>query len=73
MMDETFCPVCLTFADGCRTYECGSCGCVFSEEDVDSNRCPDCHKFAAKLTDNGCPYCGSELEEAPEEVNEDDG
>lgn len=40
-----------------RLYECGECGSIFSYEDVGSHRCEQCGKFAAKLTENGCPEC----------------
>jgi hypothetical protein len=46
-------------------YECADCGQTFTEDDSSdgcSNRCPSCNKFAAKLTDRGCPECsGGEL------------
>lgn len=41
-------------------YQCGSCGTSFTREgsyDNDSNRCPDCRKFAAKEAEFGCPSC----------------
>jgi 5-methylcytosine-specific restriction endonuclease McrA len=41
-------------------YECQECGDPFTEDDSAdgcSHRCPSCNKFAAKLTDNGCPEC----------------
>ena len=41
-------------------YECGECGEVCSRDesaDGDSNRCPDCHKFAG-LSDGDAAYCG---------------
>lgn len=44
-------------ADFVRLYECGECGNIFSYEDNYSHRCEQCNKFAAKLTDNGCPEC----------------
>ena len=44
-------------ADFQRLYECGECGGIFSYEDVGSHRCEQCGKFAAKLTDRGCPEC----------------
>lgn len=43
-----------------KKYECGSCGTEFTRDnsaDGDSNRCPDCNKFAGKLYDNTCPEC----------------
>lgn len=48
------------FDDDCglvRLYECGECGSIFSYEDHGSNRCEDCGKFAALMTDRGCPEC----------------
>lgn len=44
-------------------YECGSCGEIFTQDnsaDGISHRCPSCNKFAAILTENGCPECESE-------------
>lgn len=41
-------------------YECNNCGTVFSADnsyDGAGNRCPDCGKFAAKKTREGCPEC----------------
>ena len=47
-------------------YECGECGTQFTRDnsaDGDSNRCPDCNKFGAKMADLACPECGEgELE-----------
>ena len=43
-------------------YECGGCGERYTREnsaDGDSNRCPDCNKFGAKVADYGCPECGA--------------
>lgn len=48
-------------------YECGDCGTVFNRDnsyDGDSNRCPDCRKFSAKIADFACPNCG-EAEAVP--------
>jgi len=54
-------------SDAQPLYECSSCGSIFTEEnsaDGGSNRCPDCNKFAAKISDLGCPECGQgEIEE----------
>lgn len=43
-----------------KLYECSSCGEKFSEESGEGNGniCPSCHKFGAKLADEGCPACG---------------
>jgi predicted RNA-binding Zn-ribbon protein involved in translation (DUF1610 family) len=41
-------------------YECSECGTVFNRNnsaDGASHRCPDCNKFAAKLSDSSCPEC----------------
>lgn len=49
-------------ADCEMKYECGSCGTEFlrsESSDGDSNRCPDCNKFGAKLY-LACPDCGDE-------------
>jgi predicted RNA-binding Zn-ribbon protein involved in translation (DUF1610 family) len=61
------CPSCdevCVDGDEVTLYECQNCGTVFSREssaDGDSHRCPDCQKFASKLTEKGCPTCeGSE-------------
>jgi transposase-like protein len=47
-------------------YECGDCGDTFSREDSsdgDSNRCPNCNKFAAKCEDTAyCGECEDELD-----------
>ena len=46
-------------------YECGGCGNRF----VGESRCEDCNRFAAKISDYGCPSCeGGELiqQELPE-------
>lgn len=57
------CPDCDNFSEPGETltlYECGNCGTVFTQDgsaDGASNRCPDCNKFAAKKTDDGCPEC----------------
>lgn len=47
-------------------YECGECGTIFSREnsaDGNSHKCPDCQKFAGKLTTHGCSDCDEECEE----------
>ena len=44
-------------------YECSDCGAKYTREnsaDGGSNRCPDCNKFGAKLTDHGCRECGED-------------
>jgi DNA-directed RNA polymerase subunit RPC12/RpoP len=45
-------------------YECGECGTIFSRATSanDNHQCPDCNKFASKLTAHGCPDCEVELE-----------
>ena len=47
-------------------YECGQCTTRYNREgsaDGDSNRCPDCNKFGAKVHERACPECGEgELE-----------
>lgn len=56
----------LLHAEDCqvRAYECSRCGGTFTENDVDDRRCPDCHIFAAKVSDESCPECeSSDLEE----------
>lgn len=57
-------------ADAVPVYECGTCGTTFGRyesSDGDSNRCPDCNRFGAKLHD-GCPDgCADE----PEDVDVD--
>jgi DNA-directed RNA polymerase subunit RPC12/RpoP len=45
---------------GDRLYECGDCGTTFTREnsaDGMSHRCPDCSRFAAKVTDQSCVEC----------------
>jgi hypothetical protein len=53
-------------------YECGECGNPFSRgnsADGDSNRCPDCNRFGAKLAEFACPDCNEgELEPVGEET-----
>jgi DNA-directed RNA polymerase subunit RPC12/RpoP len=46
--------------DGITLYQCGNCDTTFSQNgsaDGAGHQCPDCHKFAAKLGENGCPEC----------------
>jgi DNA-directed RNA polymerase subunit RPC12/RpoP len=47
-------------------YDCGSCGSTFSRArsaNRDSNRCPDCNHFGAKVAELACAECGEgELE-----------
>ena len=40
-------------------YECGNCGPFIrsNSADGDSNRCPQCNKFGAKLADEACESC----------------
>ncbi|MGR3295848.1 MAG: hypothetical protein ACUZ8A_06440 [Candidatus Bathyanammoxibius sp.] len=40
-------------------YECGNCGPFTrsNSDDGDSNRCPQCHKFGAKVADEACESC----------------
>lgn len=47
-------------------YECGECGTIFNRANSanDNHQCPDCNKFATKLTEVSCPEeCSEELEE----------
>ncbi len=47
-------------------YECGSCGEEFTRAnsaDGDSNRCPQCNRFAAKRVDDVCERCESETQQ----------
>lgn len=68
----TLCPHCDEEVDaydlGPAAYECGTCGSQFTSDE--SNRCPDCNRFAAKLADASCPECdepiGGEYGEAEE-------
>lgn len=42
-------------------YECQNCGTRFIRSNSmtgDNHQCPDCAKFASKLSDNGCEDCG---------------
>lgn len=45
--------------DAVTLYECLDCGIQFSEETSANgrNQCPECNKFAAKVSDCGCPEC----------------
>lgn len=44
-------------------YECGNCGEQYSREMTEGgdHRCPSCNKFGAKVSDWGCPECGSPM------------
>jgi predicted RNA-binding Zn-ribbon protein involved in translation (DUF1610 family) len=59
-----FCQSCEeVIEDPVTLYECGECGTIFSREnsaDGNSHKCPDCNRFAAKLTAHGCPDCEEE-------------
>ena len=44
-------------------YECQNCGTKFAREVEGSHKCPDCSKFAEKMTDEGCQECCEELVE----------
>jgi len=49
--------------EGGPLYECSGCGTSFTREDSadgDSNRCPNCNKFGAKVADLTCPMCQSD-------------
>lgn len=75
---EFRCPQCDETFDECdaeTVYECQDCGTTFNRDnssDGNSHRCPDCNKFAAKLTDNGCPHCGEAEGEQNTEPDEPD-
>jgi DNA-directed RNA polymerase subunit RPC12/RpoP len=62
----TDCDYCLSLDDDLDPrYECGSCGEEFNRSesaDGDSNRCPSCNKFGAKIADADCPECGEGME-----------
>ena len=68
-MDAYLCQSCHTITETPDDilYECGSCGHRFKRSnaaDGDSNRCPECNRFAAKVADHSCPDCDDgELEE----------
>jgi DNA-directed RNA polymerase subunit RPC12/RpoP len=65
---EFWCEDCQEAVDEPDTrYECGNCGAEFGYQDIDSNRCPDCGKFASKTSDNACPTCGEELQSGGEQ------
>jgi len=57
------CPDCAHIyeeGEGITLYQCGTCDTTFSQNgsaDGASHRCPDCNKFASKLSDKGCPEC----------------
>jgi rRNA maturation endonuclease Nob1 len=47
-------------------YECASCGEQFvrsNSSDGESNRCPTCNKFGAKIADVVCPSCFEQVDE----------
>lgn len=49
--------------EGGPLYECSRCGTTFTQEesaDGESNRCPNCNIFAAKVADLTCPECQSD-------------
>jgi len=54
------------------SYECSYCGLVFSSEDSPNgkNQCPDCLKFASKLSAETCPTCGNTSFEDVEECTD---
>jgi len=67
-----YCPDCGEVKeDSTTSYECGNCGEEFTLEDEGTHRCPSCGKFAAKVSDNACPDCGTDLEETPEDYKEE--
>lgn len=45
--------------DALPLYQCGCCGTQFTPETSHNlnNQCPDCYRFAEKVTDCGCPDC----------------
>jgi len=49
--------------EGGPLYECSRCGQSYTREDSadgDSNRCPNCNIFGAKVADLTCPECQSD-------------
>lgn len=72
----TFCPECeAEIVELTKLYECGSCGEVFGRDDSadgDSNRCPQCNKFAALSEQVQCPECGAQDDPSFFEANNDD-
>lgn len=45
-----------------RVYECNNCGTSGAGEDA--QRCEQCNKFAAKVSDTSCPECGAAMDDA---------
>jgi DNA-directed RNA polymerase subunit RPC12/RpoP len=66
------CPGCGADQDDCDAlYECGDCGETFTREesaDGDSNRCPSCNRFAARVGTR-CE-CGQDVLPEPEPAAE---
>ena len=49
--------------EGGPLYECSRCGTTYTRDesaDGDSNRCPNCNIFGAKVADLTCPECQSD-------------
>ena len=72
------CPDCQKVGDDIEPeplYECSSCGDTFSKSnsaDGESHRCPQCNKFGAKVSDEGCPECNVELEDMDTYIYKDE-
>ena len=48
---------------GDKLYECGDCGTRFID-DGNGRQCPDCNKFAGKVSDHAlpCPHCDEPID-----------
>lgn len=70
--DMWYCEPCEMFyddeeaeADG-PLYECQHCGNTFNMGEAGSHQCPQCNKFASKLSDVACPQGHTEEMESVE-------
>ena len=61
---DYWCERCNEAVEPTTKYDCGACGGAFGLEDVGSNQCPDCGRFAAKEGENYCPECLEEVVDA---------
>ncbi len=59
----TGCDEAIDEADLTVRYECGNCGNEFTYADEGSNRCPECSRFATKVSETACPDCGEDVSE----------
>ena len=55
-------------------YECNNCGEKFTKSNSadDGHQCPQYNRFAAELSDYGCPECNEEVREQDVYIFEDE-